>query len=91
MIYVASPKYPQGAANRQEDCRQCVSSSLAADVERGNLNNREDEVLASAIAAGWEPDEVREALDQIRPRPNARAPSEPALAPDPGIVPSSSV
>jgi hypothetical protein len=90
MTYVASPRHPVGDLARTEDLKQCLDTarkhlnetSRASDVEK------QAELIASAVDAGWEEGEVGTAVadastdstdDDVFPTPTL------------GVVPSSSM
>lgn len=91
MTYIASPKYPAGSPARQKDCQQCLSSSLEGNLNATIGTQSDDDVVASGVEAGWEADEIREALNRLRFPEEAPRFEGTTLVPDPGLVPSSSV
>lgn len=89
MTYVASPSHSIGDIARTEDLKQCLETARRHlnETSRASDTERQNELVSSAVDAGWEEDEVRAAI--------ASADDEPAhdgsLKPTLGVVPSSSV
>lgn len=89
MTYVASPSHSIGDIARTEDLKQCLETARKHlnETSRASDTERQQELVSSAIDAGWEEDEAQAAL--------ASAGEEPAhdksLKPTLGVFPSSSV
>lgn len=66
MTYIASPRTAKGTLERSADCYQCFSSILSAHEGRDSWQDFETELVAAAVEAGWEEDEVRAALKRFR-------------------------
>ncbi len=66
MTYIASPRTAKGTLERSADCYQCFSSILSAHEGRDRWQDFETELVAAAVEAGWEEDEVRAALKRFR-------------------------
>ncbi|NKK74722.1 hypothetical protein GFM13_31285 [Rhizobium leguminosarum bv. viciae] len=91
MTYVASPSYDRNDASRASNLRQCLETARRHLDETSHNSETEkiETLVASAIQAGWEEDEVREALsagDEQGSEIQERKPPVPTI----GVVPSSS-
>ncbi|MHC2363600.1 hypothetical protein ACVIOG_005803 [Rhizobium leguminosarum] len=64
MTYVASPSYDRNDPSRVSNLRQCLETARRRLDETSHASETEkiETLVASAIEAGWEDDEVREAL-----------------------------
>ncbi len=89
MTYVASPSRSIGDTARMEDLMQCLETARKHlnETSRASDTERQHELVSSAVAAGWEEDEVRAALAIADEEPTLDEPLKPTL----GVVPSSSV
>jgi hypothetical protein len=63
MTYVASPSYDRNDTSRAPNLRQCLETARHRLDETSQASETEkiDMLVASAVEAGWEDDEVREA------------------------------
>jgi hypothetical protein len=90
MTYVASPSHTVGDPARIEDLKQCLAiarkhlneTSKASDAEK------QAELIASAVDAGWEEGEVSSAVADASTH---SADDDVFLTPTLGVVPSSSM
>jgi hypothetical protein len=91
MTYVASPSYDRNNASRASNLRQCLETARRHLDETSHNSETEkiETLVASAVEAGWEEDEVREALSGGDERGN-KMPQHKPLVPTIGVVPSSS-
>ncbi|MDM9644876.1 hypothetical protein [Rhizobium sp. S163] len=89
MTYVASPSHSIGDAARTEDLKQCLETARKHlnETSRASDTERQQELVSSAIDAGWEEDEVRAALANEEVEPS----HDGSLMPTLGVVPSSSL
>lgn len=91
MTYVASPSYsvadPARAANLQQ-CLQTARKHLD-ETSRSSDAEKESELIASAVSAGWEENEVRSSLSVVAgpAESDEQMPEKPNL----GVVQSSSM
>jgi uncharacterized membrane protein len=85
MTYVASPSHATDDPARAHDLRQCLETARKRldEVSKSSSTERENEIISSAMQAGWDEEEVRIALD------SAREPG--SVRPNIGLVPSSSM
>ncbi|ANP90345.1 hypothetical protein [Rhizobium leguminosarum] len=90
MTYVASPSYDRNDASRASNLRQCLETARRHLDETSHSSETEkiETLVASAIEAGWEEDEVREAL--IAGEQGNKMPEQEPPVPTIGVVPSSS-
>ncbi|MBB4112045.1 hypothetical protein FHT80_001361 [Rhizobium sp. BK226] len=91
MTYVASPSYDRNDASRASNLRQCLETARRHLNETSHNSETEkiERLVASAIEAGWEEDEVRQALSGGEEQGNKTPKQEPPV-PTMGVVPSSS-
>ncbi|AHF87485.1 hypothetical protein RLEG3_04350 (plasmid) [Rhizobium leguminosarum bv. trifolii WSM1689] len=91
MTYVASPSYDRNDASRASNLRQCLDTARRHLDETSHNSETEkfETLVASAVEAGWEEDEVREALSADDEQGN-KMPEQKPPAPTIGVVPSSS-
>ncbi|MBA1347266.1 hypothetical protein [Rhizobium sp. WYCCWR 11146] len=91
MTYVASPSYDRNDASRASNLRQCLETARRHLDETSHNSETEkiETLVASAIEAGWEEDEVREALSAGDEQENKMPEHKPPV-PTIGVVPSSS-
>ncbi|KQV83478.1 hypothetical protein [Rhizobium sp. Root1220] len=90
MTYVASPSHSIGDPARLDDLKQCLDTARKHlnETSRDSDEERRTELIASAIDAGWEEDEVRSsATDEADDHTIDDASRRPTL----GVVPSSSM
>jgi hypothetical protein len=68
MIDVASPKRPIGHPERALDCEQALSPAIAQLAEDDTLGEEEIEtkLVGAGLEAGWEEDELRTAIADLR-------------------------
>jgi hypothetical protein len=92
MTYVASPTYPAADPARASNLKQCLDTARMHldETSKASDTEKEYELIASAVTAGWEEDEVRLSLrgDAAGGAPEAQASREIATF---GVVPSSSM
>ncbi|MGO7330123.1 hypothetical protein [Rhizobium leguminosarum] len=64
MTYIASPSYDRNDPSRASNLRQCLETARRRLDETSHASETEkiETLVASAIEAGWEDDEVRDAL-----------------------------
>ncbi|ANM14079.1 MULTISPECIES: hypothetical protein [unclassified Rhizobium] len=91
MTYVASPSYDRNDASRASNLRQCLDTARRHLNETAHSSETEkiETLVASAIEAGWEEDEVREALSAGVEHGN-KMPEQELPVPTIGVVSSSS-
>ncbi|MCJ9692339.1 hypothetical protein [Rhizobium sp. PRIMUS64] len=91
MTYVASPSYDRNDPSRVSNLRQCLETARRRLDETSHASETEKiaTLVASAIEAGWEDDEVREALSPGDEQQNKMFEQEPPVRTI-GVVPSSS-
>ncbi|MGR9081000.1 hypothetical protein ACU8V1_33380 (plasmid) [Rhizobium leguminosarum] len=91
MTYVASPSYDRKDPSRVSNLRQCLETARRRLDETSHASETEKiaMLVASAIEAGWEDDEVREAISAGDEQQNKMFEQEPPV-PTIGVVPSSS-
>ncbi|MBY5368329.1 MULTISPECIES: hypothetical protein [Rhizobium] len=91
MTYVASPSYHREDANRAPNLRQCLETARRHLDESWQASETEkiEMLVASAVEAGWNENEVREALSAYDKQDVKRPKQEPPV-PTMGVVPSSS-
>lgn len=92
MIYVASPTYSEREDARRENLEQCLDTARRRleETSRASDTEKQDLLIAGAMAAGWAEDEVRAVLEGS---PH-QSPDEEWLQTEPhqfGVVPSSSL
>lgn len=89
MTYVASPSHSIDDPARVEDLKQCLETArkYLNETSRASDTERDNELVSSAVEAGWDEDEVRAAV--VSPG-HERADDE-APKPTLGVVPSSSM
>ncbi len=68
MIHVASPKRPVGHPDRALDCEEALTPAIEELAEDETLGEEEIEarLVESGLAAGWEEDELRTAIADLR-------------------------
>jgi hypothetical protein len=68
MTYVASPSFSENSSDRRENLEQCLATAKHRldEVSNASETEREAELIASAIDAGWGDEEVRSALANRR-------------------------
>jgi len=90
MTYVASPSFTENTSERKANLEQCLRTAKhhLDEVSHASDTEKDAELVASAIAAGWDEAAVRAALStEPAPSPEARLQDE---IPRP-VVPSSSM
>jgi len=90
MTYVASPSHTVGDPARIEDLKQCLDSARKHLNETSKASDAEKqaELIASAVDAGWEEREVSSAVADAS---TSSTHDDVFLAPTLGVVPSSSM
>ena len=90
MTYVASPSFSENSSDRRENLEQCLATAKLRldEVSNASETEREADLVASAIEAGWGDEEVRSAL--ANRRDIASEADESNNTPRP-VVPSSSM
>lgn len=88
MAYVASPRYGRGEEARTSNLHQCLDPARKRLDEMSNASDAEkcEEIVSGAVEAGWDEEEVRQALSDTS---DNTAPVEPRATF--GIIPSSSM
>lgn len=88
MTYVASPSHSADHPARMEDLKQCLDTARKHlnETSKASDTEKQAELIASAIEAGWEDGEVRSAVAEEE---NDNSEDQVALAPTIGVVPSS--
>lgn len=68
MIDVASPKRPIGDPDRALDCEEALTPAIQELAEDERLGEEEIEarLIEAGLAAGWEEDELRTAIADLR-------------------------
>ncbi|MBP2490446.1 MAG: hypothetical protein AAAC49_13680 [Rhizobium leguminosarum] len=89
MTYIASPSYHRNDPSRASNLRQCLETARRRLDETSHASETEkiETLVASAIEAGWEDDEVRDALSPGDEQENKMRQQEPPV-PTIGVVPS---
>lgn len=90
MTYVASPSYTEDAAGRAANLKQCLETARKRldETSKSSAAEKEEELVSSAVSAGWDEDEVRAVLgSHERERAFQKQPEAPTF----GVVPSSSI
>ena len=89
MTYVASPSSAVGDPGRVSNLKQCLGTARKRldETSRSSNTEKEDELISSAVQAGWNEDEVRQALSGD----DKRQSDAPQPMPTIGLVPSSSM
>jgi hypothetical protein len=64
MTYVASPSYSEGHANRQANLSQCLETARrhVDETSKASEPEKTNTLIASAVEAGWNEEEVRKHL-----------------------------
>ena len=77
MTYVASPSFSENPADRKANLEQCLRTAKHRldEVSKASNSEKQAELVASAIEAGWSDEEVRSALAN-----EAEPPTEPRSA-----------
>jgi hypothetical protein len=90
MTYVASPSHTVGDPARIEDLKQCLDSARKHLNETSKASDAEKqaELIASAVDAGWEEREVSSAVADAS---TDSTDDDVFLTPTLGVVPSSSM
>ncbi len=90
MTYVASPSHPVGDLARIEDLKQCLDTARKHlnETSKSSEAEKQAELIASSVDAGWEEEEVRSAIVGLT---NDRTDGDVSLTPTLGVVPSSSM
>jgi hypothetical protein len=90
MTYVASPSHPVGDPARTEDLKQCLDTARKHLNETSKASDAEKqaELIASAVDAGWEEGEVGAAVADAT---TDSTDDDVFLTPTLGVVPSSSM
>ncbi|TAZ68041.1 hypothetical protein ELH72_35885 [Rhizobium ruizarguesonis] len=91
MTYVASPSYHREDANRASNLRQCLETARRHPDETSQApeTGKIETLVTSDIEAGWDENEVREALS-ASDKQNVTRPKQEPPVPTMGVVPSSS-
>lgn len=92
MTYVASPTYSEREDARRENLKQCLDTARRRleETSRASDTEKQDLLIAGAVAAGWSEDEVRVVLEGL---PH-QSPDEEWVKTEPhqfGVFPSSSL
>jgi hypothetical protein len=90
MTYVASPSFSENSSDRRENLEQCLATAKHRldEVSNASATEREAELIASAIDAGWGHEEVRSALANRRDTASEAGEQNNTRRP---VVPSSSM
>ncbi|MGR9298995.1 hypothetical protein ACU8L5_27485 (plasmid) [Rhizobium leguminosarum] len=81
MTYIASPSYDRNDPSRASNLRQCLETARRRLDETSHASETEkiETLVASAIEAGWEDDEVRDALSPGDEQENKMRQQEPPV------------
>ena len=91
MPYVASPSYSESAQARAANLAQCLAPARRFLNETSQASEAEkiEKLVASATTAGWDEEEVRQALDADDAAPNSSAARNIQETATIGLVPTS--